>query len=191
MSSLSEDHIDTGRNRVHSTTGGSVVFWMLLLMSVAAFAPCILLPEWRELQALKLAEEAESFRVERMQERVDREERLLDAVRSDPVLVARLAQRELGLRVPHENTMPLPGTSRANDTIPNTVVADPGDKVLADIPLRAVKPGAVWPDLMWDRIFFDDRTRPLIMAMSIGLALIAFGLFGRNHQPHAEETGSV
>ena len=166
--------------RSSDRAGGAIVFWLLLLMATAAFAPCVLLPEWRQLQALHIAEQAQQRRVEQMQQRVDQERRLLEAMCRDPAVLARLARRELGFHSEQERQVPVYGTIAGNNDR-RTSLQSLGN-VQTDVPLEAVRAEAVWPDLKYDRIFCDPRTRPIIMAMSVGVVAAAFGLFGRQQK---------
>ena len=79
-------------------TGGGPVPWLLMMMAVAVLAPCILLPEWRDYEALQLSRQAEQHRLEAMREVVEKERRTLEAIQTDPAVVARMAQRELGFK---------------------------------------------------------------------------------------------
>jgi cell division protein FtsB len=85
--------------------GATVVFWLLLAMGLATFAPCVLLPQWRQYQALSVAEQMAQHRLDVLRSRIDKEQRLLDALRSDPAVVARFAQRDLGYRRPYEQVV--------------------------------------------------------------------------------------
>src|SRR3990172_2627474 len=59
---------------------GGFVFWILILMGLGTFAPCILLPEWRQYQALHLVEQAEQHRLASMRRVVEREKHMLEAM---------------------------------------------------------------------------------------------------------------
>ncbi len=150
--------------------GGAIVYWLLLGMALAGFTPCVLLPEWRHLQSLELAERASAERVRVLQERVDREQRVLEAMTSDAGAVARLAQRDLGLRYADEEHVEL-GSIEPSSMIPADLVSEP--------PVPPIEVDPVWPDPALDRLFCDPATRPLIMGLSAGLAAVAFLLFGR------------
>ena len=46
------------------SSSGSVMFWVLVAMAAAVFAPCVLLPVWREHQALQYAAQVEQAGLE-------------------------------------------------------------------------------------------------------------------------------
>ncbi len=155
---------------------GGFVFWMLIFMGLSAFAPCIVLPEWREYQALRLEEQAERHRLDEMQRFVDREKDMLEAMQSDPAVIARLAQRDLQFRRPGDKsvTVSVPYTPTA---VPEAFVAEP-----VEPPAALVRARSYLPDFNYDGLFCDRRTRPIIMVMSVGLILTAFALFS-NRSP--------
>ena len=168
---------------VAAERGGTVVFWLLLGLAVATLAPCIILPEWRHYQSLKLAEQVQEQRVAQLEELVEREQDRLEAMRTDPGTVARLARRELNYRYEGEQTVWL---GSGADPIPMELASPP----IGPIKLEPVRPPelveralAPLPELDYDNVFCEPSTRPLVMTMSVGLALTAFIIFRR---PHAD-----
>lgn len=152
--------------------GATLVYGALLAMGIAVLTPCVLLPEWRVYQALCVAEQAQQYRVDSLELAVSREERRLDALRSDPAVITRLARRELSYFKPGELEIAVAA---------EPVAIEPHDSFVA----RAVEPPAriarlvSWlPRYDYDSIFCDPETRPLVIALSIALLGVAFGLFG-------------
>jgi hypothetical protein len=90
---------------------------MLLIMGIAAFAPCILLPEWREFQAVRLAEDREAAKVRSMEEVVDHQRQLLEGLQSDPAVIARIAQRDLHFRHPGDGAVYVTGLESILETV--------------------------------------------------------------------------
>jgi len=156
--------------------GSGLISWLLIFMALAAFAPCVLLPELRSYQAMRMAEEAQQHRMDSLQRTVDREHRLLEALRSDPAVIARAAQRELRFKKPGDRQVrvSVTPTGKASDEAfaPKPVLA----------PRLLVQAAAYLPDYNYDRIFCDDRARLVIMAMSVALMLLAVCL------PHRSES---
>ena len=74
---------------VRPGAGAVLVFWLLIGMGFATFAPCILLPEWREYQVLRLVEQREQFKIDQLQAAINDEQKRLEALGSDPEAVAR------------------------------------------------------------------------------------------------------
>ena len=176
---------DTPTARVRANTPrpqqGRFVFWMLILLALGAFAPCVLLPQWRQYQALCRAEQVQQHRVNLLEQQVERESRLLMALRSDPAVIARLARREYRFHRPGERTMPVP-VSQA-DPAPNEAFIP---KPVALPPVLA-RVGSYLPDYDYDRVFCDDQARPVVLVMSVVLIVVAFSLFSRR----GEDTNSA
>jgi hypothetical protein len=148
------------------------MFWLLTGLGFALMVPCVLVPEWTAYERTAVAEQYQRYRAERLRTAVDRERRLLEAVRSDPAVVARLAQRDLGLYRRDERAV-LVGVGSVDEETAEGFVP------------RPVRPPAIveriarrWPaDLTG--VFCDNGTRGTIMALSTGLMVVAFALFGR------------
>ena len=155
--------------------GSPLIFWLLMGMAVVAFAPCLLLPQWRQYQALRLAEQVQTQRTEQLQGVVAAEQEKLRALRTDPAAVARLARRELHYRAAGEQFVAV--------DVPE--VADPVREGLdAPIVLTPVRPPAMveralarLPGLNYDNIFCEPGTRNVVMGLSGALALAALVLF--------------
>jgi len=166
---------------------GGFAYWFLLALGFSTLTPAILLPEWREYQAIRLAEQVEQERADAMERLVDRKERALERLQSDPTVTARLAQRDL--RYHRKDQLRL---AVASD-------AAPQGEVFFDMPdvLPAVEPQEpivvdpvtppVWlkrwleflPPFDYDRVFCNQKLRPIIMTMSVALIGLAFVLYGR------------
>lgn len=150
--------------------GGGVVFWVLVLLALSALAPCVILPEWRQYELLSLAEQAQQHRADQLKSLVDREQRLLDAMRSDPAVISRLAQRDLSFRRPHDRAFSVSVTSTTDEVPPAFVPRPPPPTHLSRLASGLASRG-------YDRVFCEAPTRPIILAMSTGLIAVAFGLF--------------
>ncbi len=154
-----------------------MVCLLLIVMGLGTFAPCILLPEWRKFQTLEAAALIEEHRTAALQTEVEQQRRLLAAICSDPAVVARLAQRELGYERPHAEAI----------TVAAPVVVtgpqQPFVPVLPEPPPAIARVANLLPNFDYDRIFCDREVRPVIMAMSIGLIVVAMALFSPRAQP--------
>ncbi len=75
-----------------------LMFWVLATMGVAAAVPCILGPPIETYRALLSIEQHEEFVTHRMEERITRQVSLKEALRTDPQVNFRLAQRQLAYR---------------------------------------------------------------------------------------------
>ena len=61
---MSEVTASSRQQSIRVTTNGAAVFWFLILLGVSTFAPCIIVPEWRNYQSAKVAEQREGHRHE-------------------------------------------------------------------------------------------------------------------------------
>ncbi len=162
---------------------GGPVFWMLALMGVGAFAPCILLPEWREYQAAQVAQQREQHRLDQLKRTVEQTRRQLEAMQNDPTVVARMAERDLGFRRADEKAVQVPVASAVA-----VEEAEPPFVARPVLPPAWFSRATAWiPDLDYDAVFCDDRTRPIVMIMSVALIAAAVLLFHRR-TPGPEET---
>jgi len=137
------------------------------------FAPCVLLPVWRDYQALQYSEQVERAGLEQARAQLQRQKRHLEALQSDPAVIARVARRELRYRDPAEITIPV------------SIQADLSEQT-APLVLDAVEPPAVvaWvveklPEADYDRFFCTGPTRTLLMCLSGGLLVSAFVLYSQ------------
>ena len=162
-----------------SRPGGAVLFWILIAMGLAVFVPCVVVPEWRHYQALDMAAQVEQHKVDLLECRVNDERRLLTAVRKDPAVISRIAQRELHFR-----------KAGAVDVAVTPQYLD-GAEDVAFVPVAPKPPAAAarflgrLPDFDYDAIFCDRQSRTVLMAMSVGLIGVAFVLFGRRESGRA------
>ncbi len=156
-----------------SKRGAAVVSWVLLVMGLAAFAPCVLLPEWQGYQALRESERAELERLDSLQGVVDRERRLLNALQSDQGVIARAAQRELAFhRV---------GDREVRVAVTSSMSSSAGSIASEAVAAPLAVPGATALSARsgFSSVFCDDQTRVVIMIMSVSLMLVAMSMCRR------------
>ena len=156
--------------------GSSAVAWALLMLGVACFAPCVLLPEWRAYQAADMTEQWEEHRLASLQKLVERDRRRLAAIRTDPGVIVRMALRELSFRKPRQkhirvavsapDTLAANITGRRDDGLPFVAQA-------AEPPAPVARIASWLPPLDYDRVFCDNGARLVIMAMSVALMGVA------------------
>ena len=182
MASDVDSHSAKGRRT--STQEGGAVYWLLVLMGLSTFAPCVILPEWRDYEQLRFAEQAQRHELSALEKRVEDKRRMLDAMRSDPAVIGRFAQRDLSFRRIGERVVHVSVPSEASTHMATSAPFTP-EPVHPPAFLQPVL--ARLPNLDYDAVFCDDETRLIIMVMSVSLIGIAFGLFSgrRNAAPGA------
>jgi len=171
-----------------NTRGEGALFWLLIALGLTGLTPCVLLPEWRQYEALSVAEQVEAHRLSELQSVVDHKRAAYEALRSDPAVVARLAQRELGYVRPDERSVSVARLVHDRSFVDNAVHASEADvdigssfavEPVAPHPFVARVTGAL-PDMNYDADFCDDRERSIIMTMSLALIVLAAVLFARS-----------
>jgi hypothetical protein len=157
--------------------GAGLVFWMLITLSIMGFAPCMILPAWRDYQRADLTERTRAAEVAEATADIDRQRRRLDAVHNDPGVVSRLAQRELEYHHPGEVSIPVSAVMEPE--APRHLHAlQP-----IDPPAPVARVLALAPQRNYDNLFCASPTRETIMALSIGLFVAAFVIFWPRPRP--------
>ena len=152
---------------------GSVVYWLLVLMGLLTFVPCVVLPEWRKYQSIQLAEQEMKHRVEVQTARLKNQERHLDALRSDPAALFRLARRDYGYRHFQEKVVPL---EVANYKSEFDIQFTP-QPVEPPVPIKGIV--GHLPEFEYDAIFCHEDTRLIVLGLSTLLLTVAVVVLGK------------
>ncbi len=161
-----------------------VMFWLLLVMAGLVFAPCIIVPVWMETQNLMRAEDDAARTVAQLDAYIAEQNRLIEALTSDPLVNERIARRDLRFRRPGEEIVPsarelaAASSSVSDITLPEEYPKPPPAQAPA-----LVKAVSRWlPNLPWVDLFGKPPNRTIFLFMSGGLLVAAFVLFG-HHEP--------
>ena len=151
------------------------VFWLLVAMSMGTLAACVIVPEWRHLQLLTQAKQQHQQRVDLLQGHIDHQKRLLKALRTDPALVQRLAQRDLSLNTGQDKTVWVSTASA-----PTTRGTDPASAGIArQQSATAAPPSNFLADYDFAALFCDEQARLMLLVLSTTLLAVAIYLSGR------------
>jgi hypothetical protein len=161
------------------------MFWLLVGLAAAGFVPCVVVPAWRDHQAIALAAQLEERHTAAMRQSVERQRRALEAIRTDPGVAARLARRELGYQCPGEKQVGVPGVPTALEPPP----AQPLDPVVP--PPAVSRIARRLPAANYDSIFCREPTRTVVMLLSGGVALAAFALYPPTRYSHRGGPGRL
>ena len=165
-----EDHQEGGALSGPRSSG--LMFWLLLALALAGFLPGVLLPSWRDYQAVALAAQREARPVAAQRESLQRARRAVEAIRTDPAVAARLAQRELAYVRLGETQVEVPGVE-----ITAVLVSYEPEPVM---PVKPPPPVAGMlgrlPRADYDAVFCEKPARTILMALSGGVLLAAFVL---------------
>ena len=148
------------------------MYWLLLALALAGFLPCVLLPPWRDYQAVALAAQLEERQVAAVRESLQRRRRAVEAIRTDPAVAARLAQRELAYVRLGETQVEVPGVEVA------AVSASYEPEPVTPIEPPAAVAGMLsrLPQADYDALFCEEPARTTLMALSGGVLIAAFVL---------------
>ena len=151
----------------------ALLFWSFVGVSLLLFAACLLLPEWRQAEQYAARLVARQQRVDELRRRVATQERTLEALRSDPLIIARVAERELRYRRPDEEEVYLPASTKS--------IVQEGTRVpeFEPDPVGYLPPwfAARIPDGPWIRVFFDSPDREVCLTMAGVLFISAFWIY--------------
>ncbi|MEE9295210.1 MAG: hypothetical protein V3W34_09665 [Phycisphaerae bacterium] len=160
-----------------------VLFWTLVLMSSAVFAPCVIVPLWQNYSALKMAEQLELRAVEQMRADLEGQRRHLAGLRDDPLVVTRVAQRELAYAGPDERSVRV----GRFDQPPARLSQPWPPPVQPPQAVRRVLDGLPWSS-HWP--MYCDRSRRVMLICLCGATLVAaFLIFPP--RPRSRPTGHL
>ena len=156
----------------------AIMFWVLMTISMAVFAPCVLLPIWYQTEQIVQQQHVFQSLVAEMEEQVARDVARMDAMQEDVELARRLARRELNYKSKDETVVAYSSDELA-----------PFKPVLPEKPARfapAPDPRPDWmiaaarwlPNWPWRKLFAESPSRQVLMAAAGGLLLAAFLLYG-------------
>lgn len=172
--------IPSGQTPRMSPPPSPAVFWLLIFLGFTGLVPCILLPEWRELQTLQLTEQQERHKVNLLHRTVDREERGLALLQTDPAAVARLARRDLRFHNPGETVVHVPVQ------LATGVVDEPFTPEPVSPPVWLTPYLAYLPAMDYDAVFCEPGTRQVVLIMSMSMIALALVLFRKSPAPLSE-----
>ncbi len=152
-------------HRLREPLAHDLMFWVLATMGVAAAVPCILGPPIETYRALLAIEQHEEFVMRRMEERIIRQVSLKEALRTDPQVNIRLAQRQLAYR-PLGRLAYLDG-SGLDHAAPALARATPADPVELPRWMACFVPRSL------AGIYTGERTRQVVLVMSLSLIVFA------------------
>lgn len=155
----------------------ALMFWLLASMCIAAAAPCFLVPPIDTYRQLRELEHRQLARIKHFEELLAHQTELLEALRSDPQVNIRLAQRELNYRQPGEivfvSHVPVPSHADSIEQVPAL-----GTEALPN-----------WMTLAYPShfavVYQRDKPRKAVLAMSLGMILFAAMCFNDDRRKQA------
>lgn len=162
-----------------------IMFWVLTLMAIGLFAPCVLMPIWNDSEAIKKYEREVAGAVDSLAIRVDDNQREIQALLADPLVNERVVRRELNYRPEGEQIIRWSREELASLHLNLS-------ELPASIPDTTLPPQPAWlvtlnrwlPAWPWDELFAQSPNRWVLLAMSGILLVTAFVLYEPT-QPNA------
>ena len=145
----------------------------MLVAGGASLFACVFLPPWLEVRALRQEHAAARKRVDQLEERLARATKQIEHMQSDPAYLERLAHKEFGIETPGVEVIPVETHESTTGPAPAASAADtPAEELAADLEHATQTNPLV-------SVFVLDQTRPVVMAMSAVLIIVALVLLIR------------
>lgn len=155
-----------------------IMFWLLVSMALAVFAPCVLLPVWIETESVLANERDMETRLSALREQYRLNEIHIQALENDPLVSERLIRRELNVLPDPERMVQLPPEQLASVRVrlPEDVMSPaPPAEITPPEWMSAIRG---WlPSWPWRRLFATDPNRTVLLLMAGGLLVSAFLLY--------------
>jgi hypothetical protein len=157
-----------------------IMFWVLTMLAMAVFAPCVLAPIYAETeQILETERQLERWMADKTAE-VKRNDERIKAIKADPQVNERIIRRELNYRFEGEQLIQWSSAELAAMHVDLSLLENPQD------PLPPVNPYPAWvlklgewlPAWPWRKLFVESPNRELLVIMAAGLLATAFLLYG-------------
>lgn len=158
-----------------SNRGTLLFFWLMLLIGGAALFACLFLPAWLEYQAARREHAAACQRIAALEDELTRVVRQIEHLQHDPAYLERLAREEFGIDTPGVEVIPIETAAGATSQVSSAPAAARAGQ--ADELTTTVEQATRTNPLV--SVFVLDETRPIVMAMSGGLILLALVLLIR------------
>ena len=167
----------------------TLAFWLLTLVAGTMFVPCAQLPidfeytSWRHHRATVEA------RVQALRQQAEKNETVIEALRTDPAVNRRLLARDLGYLPPDQEavtvfTPPADGPGR----LPSLVLRGPAAGPHTEPPPVQLKPWEAHleqrlPRGGWLPVFTEPSSRRVLLVMSAALLVTALVFFPARYCP--------
>lgn len=157
-----------------------IMFWVLTVLAMVVFAPCVLAPIYAETEQIMEAER----KLERLvTDLADQEKRIkgrIEALKADPLVNQRVVRREFNYRPEGEQIIQWSSAELAAirldlSELESTHEALPPVNPYPDWVLKVGQWLPAWP---WRKLFVESPNRELLAIMAAGLLATAFLLYG-------------
>lgn len=157
-----------------------IMFWVLTVLAIAVFAPCVLAPIYAETEQIMETEQKLERLVADLKEQANRNEERIKAIKADPQVNQRIIRRELNYRFEGEQIIQWPAAELASTRLDLSMLEN------AEEPLPPINPYPAWvlrlgewlPAWPWRKLFVESPNRELLAFMAAGLLATTFFLYG-------------
>ncbi|MFQ5806878.1 MAG: septum formation initiator family protein [Phycisphaerae bacterium] len=148
---------------------------LMFLGGGASLFACLFLPPWLEVRALRQAHIAARHRIAKLEERLTRVAKQIEHLQDDPAYLERLARKELGIETTGVEIIRI--DTPDNPVNQPTAAPAPTTAGRDDALATGVEQAARTSPFL--SVFVLDETRPIVMAMSGVLMIVALALLLR------------
>jgi cell division protein FtsB len=157
-----------------------IMFWVLTVLAIIVFAPCVLAPIYAETEQLLDTERKLERLVVDLADQEKRNEARIKAFKADPMVNERIIRRELNYRPEGEQVIQWSAAELAAMRVDLSGL-DPANEPLPPVnpyPSWVLKLGEWLPAWPWRKLFVQSPNRELLLMMAAGLLATAFFLYG-------------
>jgi hypothetical protein len=169
--------------RLASTFQHTVLFWLLMIAAGAMFLPCVLLPTYGDYCSWRDHRAAMAARIEALEDLAEQNERIIDALRTDPGVNERVLARDLGYVRPDEEIVEvLPAARHRRPQVPQAVLTasvSEATRMPAPVQLRPweARIEQRLPRGHWLTAFTEGPSRRVLLILSGAMTATALACF--------------
>jgi hypothetical protein len=157
-----------------------IMFWVLTVVAMIVFAPCVLMPIWAETEQIIQGQRKMEQLVTDLKAQADHNDTRIRALLADPKVNERIVRRELNYRPEGEQVIQWTAAELAaiRSSLPDSTPTAGESAPINPYPAWAtvlIKWLPAWP---WRKMFVETPNRYLLLSMSAGLLATAFFLYG-------------
>lgn len=170
--------------RVSPAFQHTVMYWLLSALAFALFVPAALLPVYRDYAGWRLHRARVEAGIEALEEKVAENEAVIDALRTDPGVNARILARDLNYVAPGERIVRVLDTPARDDVARRAaavraaaVSVQPREDAVAELKPWEAQVERRLGGGPWMQVFTDPTSRSVILVLSGILVLAAVVLY--------------
>ncbi len=166
----------------------AIMFYLLSVTAMVIFAPCVLVPIWKHVQKLQSDERAVAAVIAQLHQQVELNNIRNQALEADPLVIDRVARRELNQRPADEEHIRWSAAELAalRLNLPRDLQAGPQPPEIA-MPAWAERISHWLPAWATSDLFAKSPHRQMLLVMAGSLLLAAFVLYAPRAETRVRE----